>query len=184
MAKTIGGGNQFDVFPMTSSGGNWVVGTRIASLAQVIKTARTGHFISKNAKYELDQDQDGTEIDAIMAYLVPSNTQETGEYENGTPYGANSNSATSLLAFISYGGVNTGDNTRRVEYGVAQVSGGDITSESGKAVRTKLTFTVMENPVPLVIAAAKFDTAQLASPVLTTVAAKSVGAFVRLAKAT
>lgn len=80
--------------------------------------------------------------------------------------------------------MNTGDNTRRVEYGVAQVSGGDITSESGKAVRTKLTFTVMENPVPLVIAAAKFDTAQLASPVLTTVAAKSVGAFVRLAKAT
>ena len=182
MAKTIGGGNQFDVFPMTSSGGTWVVGTRIASLVQVIKTPRTGHFVSKNAKYELDQDQDGTEIDGILAYLVPASTVETGEYENGTPYGPNSNSATALLAFISYGGVNTGDSTRRVEYGVVQVTGGDITSESGKAVRTKLGFTVMENPVPLIIAAARFDTGQLLTPVLTTVAAKSVGAFVRLAK--
>lgn len=181
--KTIGGNNQFDVFTMTSTGGNWVVGTQIASIKQIRKNGKTGYSVSKNPKWTLDHDLDGPDIDTVLGYMVSSPTVETGEYNNGTVYGPNSGVATQLLAFISYGGVLTADSTRVADLGVVQVSGGDKSEESSKAVLTKLEFMGMENPVPLVFAANKFDTLQFATPVLTTLSAKSVCGQIRQAKA-
>ncbi len=180
---TIGGGNQFDVFPLTSSGGNWVVGTRLASIRQVKKVAKTGYHISKNTKFVPETNLTGTVLDSILAYVVPTATVDTGNYNDGTPYSPFAGVAEKLLAIVNYGGVDSSDDTRIADIGVVQVSGGDKTEEYGKIVSTKLEFMVLDNPVPLVYAANLFDTTQFLTPVLTTLAAKSTGGQLRQAKA-
>lgn len=135
-----GGGNYISVHSLDSVGGKWKFATELLNNRQVIKTDFTGHIKKKNLVIKPQTDFSGAVLDDLFDdYLIESAAASTELYEDGSPRSENAGNYQKLVGVIAVGGKDSAGK-RKITCIVAEVDGGDYSTEADKNVETTLSF--------------------------------------------
>ena len=146
--RTNGGGNYCAVHALASSGGKWSVSTALLINQQIIKTDHEGHPKKKNFVVKVQTDYTGEAVDALFdGYLTESASTSNEVYEDNSPRSVNAGNHEKLVAIVSITGKTT-DGKRKVTIAVAEVDGGNFSTEANKNVEHQITFKAVRNDFP------------------------------------
>lgn len=136
--RTLGGGNYCSIYALASSGGKWSLATALLVNQQIIKSDYQGHPKKKNLVLNVTTDYTGEEVDALFdGYLTESASTSNEVYEDNSPRSENAGNHQKLVGVVSITGKTT-NGKRKVTYMVAEVDGGDFSTEANKNVEHQL----------------------------------------------
>lgn len=138
--RTLGGGNYCSVYALASSGGKWSLATLLLQNQQIIKSDYQGHPKKKNPVINIQTDYTGEAVDTLFdGYLTESASTSNEVYEDNSPRSVNAGNHEKLVGVISITG-KTSDGKRKVVLMVAEVDGGNFSTEANKNVEHQISF--------------------------------------------
>lgn len=162
-----GGGNYTAVHALESVGGKWRLGTELMNNRQIIKTDYTGHIKKKNLVIKPQTDYSGEALDKLFDdYLIESAAASTELYEDGSPRSENAGNYQKLVGVIAVGGKDSAGK-RKITCIVAEVDGGDYSTEADKNVETAISFKAVRADLATDVPAALIPTTLFATPLAT-----------------